>query len=94
MHFGPESFVFRLEDASMEPRFAEGDYVYVDPDVPMRPGDCVAVRRKGTMTVRQLAEEDGRWVLRTLDRNAVDCVVTRDNETMVCGVVVFAGRRV
>ena len=85
----------RLADDAMAPVFREGDFVFVDPDVPMQPGDFVAVGREGSTTeVRQLVEEQGKRVLRTLNRGDTHCVVTADNETMIRGVAVFWGRKV
>ena len=45
-------------------------------------------------TVRQLVEEDGRQVLRTLNPPRCERVLTSDNETMIRSVVVFRGERV
>lgn len=94
MHFGPETFVVRVVDCAMEPAFRRGDFVYVDPDVPMKPGHFVAVRKSGAMTVRLLDEEHGRRALRKLSPDEVDCVLDSTNETMICGVVVCRGRKV
>ena len=82
-----------MMDDSMYPALRRGDFIYVDPDVPMQPGDLVAVRRQGT-TARRLRQEDGRLVLRTLVPDEVDCIVTASNETMILGVVVGMGRSV
>ena len=59
----------RLSDGcGMEPEFGAGDFVYVDPDEPATAGRFVAVqpRPEDAVTVRRLATEDGRRVLRTL----------------------------
>ena len=95
MYHGPDTFSVRLPDDSMAPAFCAGEFAYVDPDVPMEPGRYVGVRRDGTdATVRLYTVENGMRVLRTLDPDRVDCVLTAANETMVAGVVVFHGRAV
>ena len=43
MQLGPAAFLLRMEGPSMEPRFLDGDYQYVDPDEPAEPGRHVAV---------------------------------------------------
>lgn len=49
-HFpcGPNAAGFVMRDRSMEPRVNPGDIVVVDPDMPLEPGDLVAVRIKST----------------------------------------------
>lgn len=44
-HFrcGPKATAFLVRDRSMEPRINPGDIVVVDPDMPLEPGDFVAV---------------------------------------------------
>ena len=87
----------RLSDGcGMEPEFGAGDFVYVDPDEPATAGRFVAVqpRPEDAVTVRRLATEDGRRVLRTLDPAVPDCPLDAANETMLLGVVVFRGQRV
>ena len=94
MTFGPRTFVVRLADDAMAPAFERGDFVYVDPDVPMAPGDFVAVIQDSTTTVRQLKDMDRQPVLWTLNPERPDCVVHAGNETLIRGVVVFYGNTV
>lgn len=75
----------------MAPAFEHGDFAYVDPDLPMAPGDFVAVLRDGTTTVRQLRDTDGRRVLWALNPEQMDCVVDASNRRLIRGVVVFRG---
>ena len=44
--------------------------------------------------VRRLVVEDGKRVLRAANPGWADIAVTYENETMIRGVVVFAGRGV
>ena len=96
MHFGAESFIVRLSGHAMEPVFLDGEYLYVDPDEPAEPGRHIWVHDDGTgeSTVRLMVEEDGRRVLRALNPGWPEWTLDHDNETMIQGVVVFAGRGV
>ena len=93
MH-GPETFVVRLADDSMAPRFRAGDYVYVDPDESAGDGRFVGVRdpATGEETARLLEARDGRRVLRALAPGWPAIPLDADNETMITGTVVFGGR--
>lgn len=97
MNFGgPETFVVRVVGASMEPWFRDGEFAYVDPDEPAVYRRFVAFREPGSDTtrIRQLVVSDGRRVLRASAPGWPECVVDADNETMILGEVVFAGRAV
>lgn len=41
---GPHAFALRVVGDSMLPLYTEGDVIIVDPDAPIRPGDCVVAR--------------------------------------------------
>ena len=75
----------------MEPVLRGGDFVYIDPDVPMASGDLVGVLRDGATVVRRYREAGGRRLLATLNPEVVDCVLDAGNETSIQGVVVFKG---
>ena len=92
---GPRTFVVRMPDDSMAPRFEDGDHVQVDPDGTAEPGRFVAVRQDGSAaTVRLLVEEDGRRVLRALSGADPDRVLDADGGNDILGVAVFRGRAV
>ena len=86
----------RMSGASMAPRFLDGDYLYVDPDVPAAPGRYIAVggAEVGETTVRLFVLQQGRRVMRALAAGWPEWTLDADNETMILGVVVFAGRAV
>ena len=83
MQFGPETFALRVQGRDMEPRFAEGDWTWVDPDEPAADGRLVAVRDPETETeqVRLYVVADGRRILRALDPEVPDRELTREIET-------------
>ena len=83
MHFGPETFLLRVRGHAMAPRFADGDWVWVDPDEPAADGRFVAVRdpEAETVQVRLYRVVDGSRLLRAFDPAALERELTRDNET-------------
>ena len=89
---GPDTFVLRVAGQSMAPRFPEGDYIFVDPDVPAENGRFVVVRRDDGATFKQLVEEDGRRFLRAANPDWPEPIVEVDAHASICGVVVFQGR--
>ena len=94
---GPGTFVLRVRGESMEPRFREGDLIFVDPSRAAGNGSYVVVRRgdgSGTATFKQLIEEDGRRYLKAANPHWPRPIVEADPDSAVCGVVVFRGSAV
>ena len=87
---GPRTFVLRIRGASMEPKYHEGDLIFVDPDVFPDSGRHVVVCTPGSSeaTFKQLIEEDGRRYLRALNPDWPDPIIEARIEARVCGVVV------
>lgn len=96
MQYGRDTFVVRVEDNRMAPRFNEGDFVFVDPDEPAVDGCFVGIRHDDgrAMTIRRFTDEGGRRLLRTMNPDYIECELDAKNETMICGVAVFVVRRV
>ncbi len=90
---GPDTFVLRVAGESMAPRFPDGEYIFVDPDVPAENGSFVVVRRAndGAATFKQLVVEDGRRYLKAANPNWPEPIVEIEAGAAVCGVVVFRG---
>lgn len=91
---GPGTFVLKVTGESMAPRFSDGDYIFVDPDVPAENGSYVVVRRPndGAATFKQLIVEDGRRFLKAVNPNWPEPIVEAAPDAAVCGVVIFQGR--
>ncbi|MYE81674.1 MAG: peptidase S24 [Gammaproteobacteria bacterium] len=91
---GPGTFVLKVAGESMAPAFPEGDYIFVDPDVPAEHGSYVVVRRAddGAATFKQLVVENGRRYLKAANPAWPEPIVEAEADTAVCGVVVFQGR--
>jgi SOS-response transcriptional repressor LexA len=87
------TFVLRVKGASMEPKFGNGDLIFVDPDVTTESGKYVVVRYAGSdeAEFKQLIVEGGRQYLKALNPDWPDRIIETDEDTQVCGVVVFKG---
>ena len=64
---GAESFALIVLGDSMEPEFAEGEIIVVEPEGLAVDGSFVVAQVAGEWTFRQLAAHDGRWQLRPLN---------------------------
>jgi SOS-response transcriptional repressor LexA len=87
------TFVLRVKGASMEPKFGNGDLIFVDPEATAESGKYVVVRFAGSdeAEFKQLFVEGGRQYLKALNPDWPDRITEMDEATQVCGVVVFKG---
>ena len=88
-----ETFVLRVRGESMEPRFRDGDLIFVDPTVSPDHGRFVVVRGEdtGETTFKQLIVEGGRKFLKALNPDWPERIIESDSGAAICGVVVFKG---
>lgn len=93
---GPRTFVLRVQGQSMEPRFTDGELIFVDPDAEARHGSFVVVRLDDTQqaTFKQLIIENGRRFLRPLNDRWPEPIIQINGNATLCGVVIFQGRPV
>lgn len=85
------TFALRVRGISMEPRFQDGDIIFVDPDVPPAHGRNVVVRldADGEATFKQLVVEGGAMFLRALNPDWPGPKLIRvDADATFCGVVI------
>ena len=77
----------------MEPRFHEGDLIFVDPGAAADSGKYVVVKLAGSpeATFRQLIVEEGRRYLKALNPDWPNRITEVDQSATICGVVVFKG---
>ncbi|MCY4358831.1 MAG: S24 family peptidase [Gammaproteobacteria bacterium] len=89
----PESFVLRVRGASMQPRFNEGDLIFVDPNVAPDHGKFVVVRltESNEATFKQLMIEDGKHYLKAINPDWPQRIIEVNEEAIICGVIVFKG---
>ena len=88
-----DTFVLRVRGESMEPRFHDGDLIFVDPHVPAISGRFVVVRLEDSQeaTFKQLIVEDGRRYLKALNPHWPKPIIEIGESAVICGVVVFKG---
>ena len=88
-----ENAVLRVKGASMEPKFGNGDIIFVDPEVPAKSGKYVVVRLAGSdeADFRQLIVEGGHHYLRALNPDWPEPIAEMAEAAQVCGVIVFKG---
>jgi len=87
------SFVLRVKGQSMEPRFRDGEYIFIDPEMPADNGKFVVVRLEDTQeaTFKQIIIEGGRTYLKALNPDWPTRIMEITQQAVVCGVVVFKG---
>ena len=90
------TYVLRVKGASMEPKFGNGDLVFVDPEIIPESGKFVIVHSEGSdeADLKQLIVEGGRQYLKALNPDWPDRINELKSNAMICGVVVFKGEMV
>lgn len=87
---GPNTFALKVQGASMEPKFQDGDIIFVDPSREADHGKHVVVRLEDEMraTFKQLIIEGGESFLRPLNPDWPDKVIRVNGTATICGVVI------
>jgi SOS-response transcriptional repressor LexA len=90
-----DSYVLRVHGISMEPKFHDGDFIFVDPHVEPVSGKYVVVILEDTAeaTFKQLIIEGGHQYLKALNPEWPNRITEVNQNARVCGVVVFKGER-
>jgi len=90
-HHSPSAFALRVRGVSMEPKYQDGDIIFVDPEVQANHGRNIVVRldNEEAATFKQLVEEGGKRYLRPLnpDWPGPKLIPINGNAT-ICGVVI------
>ena len=73
-----------------KPSYADGDIIFVDPELAAQAGDRVVVRfdEKEEATFKQLMEEDGRRYLKALNPDWKPRYIEINGNATICGVVI------
>ncbi|HIN57429.1 MAG TPA: helix-turn-helix domain-containing protein [Acinetobacter pittii] len=69
---GKNSFYMIVKGTSNAPHFNDGDYICIDPDIPIdcvQTGEMVVVQHEGDATFKALVKEDNRMYLQALNEN-------------------------
>ena len=88
-----QTFVLRVHGVSMEPRFHEGDLIFVDPEATPSHGKYVVVQldESNEATFKQLVVEENRQYLKALNPDWPNRIIEVNTDATICGVVVFKG---
>ena len=88
-----DAYVLRVLGISMEPKFHDGDLIFVDPHVDPVNGKYVVVMIEDTAeaTFKQLIVEGGRQYLKALNPEWPNRIIEVNQNARICGVVVFKG---
>jgi SOS-response transcriptional repressor LexA len=88
-----DTFVLRVEGESMEPKFHDGDLIYVDPQISPENGRQVILRLEGVdeAILRPPMVEDGRRYFKALNPDWPGRIVEASDQVAIRGVVVFKG---
>ena len=91
-----DSYVLRVRGISMEPRFHDGDLIFVDPHIDPVSGKYVVVMIENTeeATFKQLIVEGGHQYLKALNPEWPNRIIEVNQNARICGVVVFKGEMV
>ena len=89
------TFVLRVRGASMEPKFHDGELIFVDPEAEARNKSFVIVRLESDKeaTFKQLIIEGQRRYLKPLNPNWPDPIIEITGRATICGVVIFKGEK-
>ena len=92
----PDTFVLRVRGESMEPKFHDGDLIFVDPKVSPDSGKYVVVRIEDLheATFKQLIVEGGHQYLKAVNPDWPKRIIEVNANATICGVVVFKGELV
>ena len=96
VRYSQGTFILRVKGASMEPRFYNGDLIFVDPEVVAESGKHVVVKLEDTdeAAFKQLIIEGGRKYLKALNPDWPERIIEMDENAKICGVVVFKGEMI
>lgn len=91
-----QTFVLRVRGVSMEPKFQEGDLIFVDPKVTPTSGRFVVVVLNSSeeATFKQYIQEGGKTYLKALNPDWPNRIIELDEDAYICGVVIFKGEEV
>lgn len=90
------AYILRVRGISMEPKFHDGDLIFVDPHVNPVSGKYVVIMTEDASeaTFRQLIKEDGHQYLKAMNPEWPNHITKFNQKAQICGVVVFKGEKV
>ena len=90
------TFVLKVRGASMEPKFHDGEIIFVDPNAEARNNSFIIVRLddEAEATFKQLIIEGDHRYLKPLNPHWPDPIIEINGNATICGVVIFRGEAV
>lgn len=87
------SFVLRVEGASMETKFMNGDHIFVDPEAQIENGSYVVARLDDSnqATFKQLIIEGEKKFLKAINPNWPEQFIAINGNCSIVGRVIYAG---
>ncbi|WOC25886.1 LexA family transcriptional regulator [Pseudoalteromonas sp. N1230-9] len=88
------TFALKVQGVSMEPKFFDGDLIFVDPEAECIHGSYVVARLDddNQATFKQLIIESGRKFLKAANPNWPEQLIPINGNCTLVGKVVFAGK--
>ena len=87
------TFVSKVQYISMEPKFDEGDLIFVDPEAECIHGSYVVARLDDNQaTFKQLIIEGGHKFLKAANPNWPEQLIPINDNCMLVGKVIFTGK--
>ncbi len=89
-----QTFALKVHGVSMEPKFYEGDLIFVDPEAECIHGSYVVARLddNNEATFKQLIIESGQKFLKAANPNWPEQLIPINGNCTLVGKVVFAGK--
>jgi SOS-response transcriptional repressor LexA len=89
---GPQTFALRVEGISMEPKYQEGDIIYVDPERTATNGKDIVIRLddRNEVMFKRLVIEGRRSYLKPLNRLWPEQIIEVPVDARIVGVVLGA----
>jgi SOS-response transcriptional repressor LexA len=87
---GPQTFLLRVRGPSMEPKYSDGELIYVDPGVQWEHGKNVVVKLvdEQEATFKNLVVEGNKMWLRPLNPDWPEQVIPLEESARIVGVVI------
>ena len=88
------TFVLKVQGVSMEPKFHEGDLIFVDPEAECIHGSYVVARLddNNEATFKQLIIESGQKFLKAANPNWPEQLIPINGNCTLVGKIIFAGK--
>lgn len=88
-----KSFVLKVQGSSMEPRFIQGEHIYVDPEAEVENGSLVIARLvdENQATFKQLIIEGDKKFLKALNPNWPTQIIEINGNCTIVGKVIYKG---